>query len=196
MPKITKIVLASLLLSALVLSRLVSIQTEFLRTGIGYLPIVLSGILLGPWWCAGIAALGDVIGMMLFPKGVFFPGFTLSTFLAGLIYGYFLHNTKSNKSFLIRLVIAVTLVSAFVNVGLNSLWLIITVKKASIAIIPARAIANLVKIPLKVASIFALKLAIDPLVKKFLLKNRDGSAFIPLPEGAKEPKQETKTETV
>ncbi|MDR1362465.1 MAG: folate family ECF transporter S component [Spirochaetaceae bacterium] len=192
MSKVKKIALASLLLSALVLSRLISIQTELLRTGIGFMPIVLCGILLGPWWCAGIAALGDVVGMTLFPKGVFFPGFTLSTFLAGLIYGFFLYNTKNNKQFLIHLIIASLLVTVFVNIGLNSLWLMITTKKASLAFIPARILANAIKLPLKIASIFLLKLFIDPLVKKFLLESKDTNEFIP-PVEAK--KQEYKVET-
>ena len=45
---------------------------------------------------AGVAyALGDLLGMMIFPNGSYFPGFTLTAFLTGVIYGlYYTENQK------------------------------------------------------------------------------------------------------
>ena len=41
---------------------------------------------------AGVAyAIGDILGMMIFPSGSYFPGFTLTAFLTGVIYGVVLY---------------------------------------------------------------------------------------------------------
>ena len=40
------------------------------------------------------AALGDLAGALLFPTGAFFPGFTATAALTGLIYGLFLYKSR------------------------------------------------------------------------------------------------------
>ncbi|GHV19751.1 folate ECF transporter [Spirochaetia bacterium] len=170
MPKIKKIVLSALLLAILiVVERLVSVQTPILRISFAYVPIMLSAILLGPAYSAGIAAVGDIIGALLFPKGAFFPGFTLSAFLTGLTYGLLLYNTKNNKAFFIRLIISCALVLIFVHIGLTSLWLVITVKKAFLAFASVRIISAAVLWPVQVGTIFVLKLFLDKPIQQFLI---------------------------
>lgn len=89
--------------------------------------------------------------MVLLPKAMFFPGFTLSTFLTALIYGFVLY--KKPKT-LTRIIVAVLLVSIIVNLGLNSLWLSMMYDKAFIAIFPGRVISNIIGVPLRVALIY------------------------------------------
>ncbi|MDR2658740.1 MAG: folate family ECF transporter S component [Spirochaetaceae bacterium] len=174
MSKVNKLVLASLLLAILiVVERLISVQTQFLRISFAYVPIMMSAILLGPAWSAGVATLGDVIGMMLFPKSGFFPGFTLSALLTGLIHGFFLYNTKNNKQFLIRLIISTITVLVFIHIGLTSLWLVIMYKKAFILFASTRVIAAVILLPIEVSSIFLLKVFLDPAIKKFLARGGD-----------------------
>jgi ECF transporter S component (folate family) len=170
--KVKKLVLASLLLTVLiVVERLVSIETQFLRVSFAYVPIMLSGILLGPVWSGAVAALGDMIGMIMFPKGAYFPGFTLSAFLTGLIHGLFLFNTKDNRQFLIRLIAGTFIVLLCIHTGLNSLWLVIMYKKAFAVFAPARVIAAVIMFPIQTGTMFLLKLFLDAPIKKFL--NRD-----------------------
>jgi ECF transporter S component (folate family) len=166
--KVNKLVLASLLLAILiVLERLVSIQTQFLRVSFAYVPITLTAILLGPAWSAGVAALGDVIGALFLPKGSFFPGFTLSAALTGLIHGLFLYNAKNNRQFLIRLILSTFTVLLFIHIGLTSLWLVIMYKRAFVAFASTRVISAAILLPIEIGTVFMLKQFLEPIVKRF-----------------------------
>lgn len=170
MPKVKKLVLASLLLAILiVVERLVSFQTPVLRISFAYVPIILSAILLGPLWSTLIAGVGDIIGALLFPKGVFFPGFTLSALLTGLVYGLLLYNTKSNRAFLVRLLISNFLVLLSIHIGLTSLWVAITVGKAFLIIAPTRIISAAILFPIEVSTIYLLKRFLEKSINKYLL---------------------------
>ena len=47
------------------------------------------------WYPSALcAALGDLAGALLFPTGAFFPGFTATAALTGLIYGLFLYKSR------------------------------------------------------------------------------------------------------
>lgn len=56
-----------------ILTRFLSIQTPTIRIGFGFVPIALSAILLGPWRGGLTAVLADLLGMLLFSKGMYFP---------------------------------------------------------------------------------------------------------------------------
>ena len=53
-----------------VLTRFLSINTDFLRIGFGFLPVACVGILFGPLWAGAAYAVGDVLGMLIFPSGI------------------------------------------------------------------------------------------------------------------------------
>jgi ECF transporter S component (folate family) len=170
MPKVKKVVLAGLLLAVLIVfQRYISIETQFLRLSLAYVPLILIGTLLGPVWGAIIGVAGDLLGMLLMPKASFFPGFTLNALLIGIIYGTLLYNRPNNKSYLIRLVISILIVHLFVNLGLNTLWLSIMYKRAFMALIATRMVANFIQIPIQIGSMFAIKVFLDKPVKKYLL---------------------------
>ena len=151
MKKIKKIIISALLLAAsIVINRFLSINTSILSIGFTFVPLMLSGIILGWKYSLVIAGLADLIGALLFPFGSFFIGYTISALLTGLVYGLLLYNKegfKFNKKFLIRLIIAILIVCIFINGGLNTLWLILTSKKATIAILPTRILKQLIMIP-------------------------------------------------
>jgi len=59
-----------------------------LRIGFGGLPITLAGILFGPLVGGAVGIVADLIGFMLNPMGgSYFPGFTISAALSGVIPG-------------------------------------------------------------------------------------------------------------
>jgi ECF transporter S component (folate family) len=179
MTKVKKLVLGSLLLAALiVVERLVSIQTPILRISVAYVPLILSGILLGWRWSTLIAVLGDLLGMLLFPKGAYFPGYTLSAALTGLVYGLLLYKsiTKSNREFLIRLIVSNLIVLVFISIGLTSFWIVLTVKKAFVAILPMRLISAAIRFPVETGTMFLLKIFLAGPVNKFLYDAEDAGA--------------------
>ena len=75
--------IALLIALQIVFTRFFSVTMPVLRIGFGFLPVAVTSILYGPVWGGIAAAMADVIGMMLFPSGTYFPGFPLSAMLSG-----------------------------------------------------------------------------------------------------------------
>ena len=153
MKKIKIIIICGLLLaSAIVINR-------FLKADEIGTAVKLAGILLGWKYSLIIAALTDLIGALLFPFGAYFVGYTISSALTGLVYGLLLYRKgefKVDKKFMIRLIISILIVCIFINGGLNTLWLVLTSKKAFLAILPTRVIKQLLMIPIMFLTITGL----------------------------------------
>ncbi|GER67722.1 folate ECF transporter [Weizmannia acidilactici] len=149
---VKKIVLAGLFIALEVIStRFLSIQTPVLRIGFTFIPTALSACILGPLFAGITAGLADVIGMMLFPaEGAYFPGFTLSAFLAGAIYGLFFY--KKPVRFW-RVCLAVLIITIFVNLGLDTLWLWMLTGKGILGLLPARMMKSAIMFPIQVITI-------------------------------------------
>ncbi|WP_414839514.1 folate family ECF transporter S component [Carnobacterium sp. TMP28] len=138
----------------IILTRFVAIETPIVRIGFGFLPIAIIAMLYGPWIAGTAAAMADFMGIMLFPKiALYFPGFTLSAFLGGVIYGLILY--KKPKT-LKRVILAVLLITVIINLGLNTLWLKIILDKAIYAIFPARIIQSLVLAPVNCLLLYGI----------------------------------------
>ena len=125
MTKNKKIILSALLLALLiVLSRFLSIKTPIMKISFAFVPTMFCAIWLGPKYSVAINVLGDIIGATLFPTGPYFVGYTISTAVAGLIYGLVLYKKTSDaytdKQFIIRLIISSTLVAVISNMLLTT----------------------------------------------------------------------------
>ena len=103
-----------------VFTRVLAINTPLMKIGLGFAAVALSAMLYGPLWAALTAALGDLIGALLFPTGAYFPGFTLTAALTGLLFGLFLY--RREKSWL-RAFLAALTNSLFVTLVLNTLMI-------------------------------------------------------------------------
>ena len=145
---------------AVVLSKLVSINISFLRIGFGFLPIAVLAILYGPVVAAVGYALADLIGAWLLPTGQFFPGFTVSAILTGLIFGWVLYKKEVT---LARALLASALVCLVVNLLLNTWWLTFIIGKGFTVLLASRAVKELVAIPVMAVLIV--------LVDRYVLKN-------------------------
>lgn len=115
------------------------IQSDIIRISFGFIPLSLSGMLFGPIYGGICGAISDLLGMVIASKGSYFPGFTLSAFLSGAIYGLFLYKKPKN---LARITLAVLCISVFVNLGLNTLWLTILQGQGYLGMLPVRAKQN------------------------------------------------------
>lgn len=130
----------------IILTRFCSIQTDIIRIGFGFLPVAMVGIMFGPLWAGAAYAIGDVLGMIIFPPAGYFPGFTLTAFLTGLTFGYFLHGkTPSLRTILIPVLI----VCLGLNLFLDTLWLNIMYGQGYLAILPARIIKCGIMLPIQ-----------------------------------------------
>lgn len=82
--------LALLISLSIVLTRIASITIPFegvvtLRLGFGPLPVIIAGLLFGPYYGAIVGILGDIIGFNLNPMGPYLPQFTVIAGLHGLL---------------------------------------------------------------------------------------------------------------
>ena len=87
--------LAMLIAIEVILSRFLSVNAWNIKIGFGFIPVVIAAVLYGPLAGGIVGALSDFIGALLFPIGTYFPGFTLSSFLMGVVFGLFLYKKQS-----------------------------------------------------------------------------------------------------
>lgn len=178
MSKNKKIILGALLLAMeIILSRFLSIKTPILTIGFSFVPAILCAIWLGPKWSILIAVLADLIGATLFPFGSFFIGYTVTTAVAAVIYGFLLYkkeeDTYTDKQFIVRMILAVVLVTFIANIGLNTLWLSITTGKAFMVLMVSRIVKELIMVPIKVILMLFLERVLRKPFNKYLRVEND-----------------------
>ena len=100
-----------------IFTRLLAINTPLMKIGFGFAAVALAAMMFGPIWAMFTAALGDFVGSMIFPVGPFFPGFTLTAALTGLIFGLCLYNKRGSK---LRPIIAAALNCLLVTLIANT----------------------------------------------------------------------------
>lgn len=93
--------------------------TESIRISLDFIPIVVTAVLFGPVPAMIISILADVLGAFLFPVGPYFPGFTVTAALTGLLYGLMLYRSQAMP----RVAAAVLLHQGILSLLLNTLWL-------------------------------------------------------------------------
>ena len=131
----------------IVLSRFCSINAWDLKIGFSFLPVAVAAMRLGPLEAAVVAAVSDFVGAVLFPIGAYFPGFTLSSFLTGMICGYFLRQRP--LSFM-QICIPFLMIFLIVDLGLNTLWLTILYHKAASLFFLSRLATNTFCLPVHI----------------------------------------------
>ena len=154
------------LLTALeiVLSRFLSLSAWNTKIGFAFVPVVLAALLLGPLPAAIVAALADFLGALLFPVGAYFPGFTLTAFLMGLCYGFFLYK----KQRFWRILGAVAVHQLVLSLLLNTLWISILYGSPYKALLVTR-------LP-QCAILSAVQLVLIPLIVQVLPRLKGGAA--------------------
>ena len=118
---------------------------DYIKIGFATIPAQIVYYLFGPAVGAGFGVAKDVLNYIVKPTGAFFPGFTFSAMLAGMLYGSFFY--KQNLTFK-RILAAEFVVSLVCNVILGTLWLTILYEKGYLAILPMRALKNLIMWPI------------------------------------------------
>ncbi|NBI83701.1 folate family ECF transporter S component [Clostridiaceae bacterium] len=106
-----------------------------MRIGVGFLTNASIGMLYGPMVCMMMGFCTDILGFLMNPGtggGGYFPGYTLTAMVAGVIWGLFLYRPDGapdsktlagRLSFPLRTLAARILITLICNVFLNTLWL-------------------------------------------------------------------------
>lgn len=147
------VVMALLIALEIILTRFLSIETPTLRIGFGFLPVAIMAILYGPWWTGAAGIVGDLVGMTLMPKAAFFPGFTLTAFLTGAIFGLILYKKPVTWK---RTLVAALAVNIICSLFLDTIWLSMMYGDSFLVLMPARLIKVIIMIPLETILIYTV----------------------------------------
>lgn len=147
------VVTAFLMAMEVILTRFLSLFLITIRIGFGFLPVAITAILYGPFWAGAAYALGDLIGMVIFPTGPYFPGFTITAFLTGAVYGLILHKKPVSWK---RTLLAASIVCIVLNLGLDTFWLYMLYDKGFFALLPTRLVKCAVMLPIQVLAIHVI----------------------------------------
>ena len=150
----TKMLVTAALLIAMqiILSRFLSINAWNLKIGFAFTAVFVAAYLYGPWFSAVVAAVADVVGASLFPSGAFFPGFTLTAVLTGLVFGLFLYKKQTPG----RIIAAVAIDQLILGLLLNSYWISVLYGSPYVPLLATRAVQCLVMMPVMYFTISAL----------------------------------------
>lgn len=99
---------------------------DMMRFSLSFIPVVIAARKFGFLASTAVYGLGDLVGAIAFPTGgAFFPGYTLTAAIVGLIFGLFLQPAKKEESTLSRNVKIVLSILSTQFIGsflLNSYW--------------------------------------------------------------------------
>lgn len=155
--------IAMLLAISIVLSFFTIQVSESLRLGLGYLITATMGMLFGPV-TAGIAAgVGDIVKYLIKPSGAFFPGFTITAILGGILYGMVFYHSRVT---LVRVIVAKTLTNVLLNILLNTFWLSILMGKGFWGLVPSRVIKNIALLPVEILLLYTVLRIVNVIVGK------------------------------
>ena len=119
--------------------------TDSLKISLAHLAIAPTAILFGPVVAGLQGALSDILGFLLKPTGPYFPGFTLSAALLGVIYGMLLYKTRRAPW---QIIAARIIVCLLVNILLNTVFLTMLYGPSRLATLPLRALKNIIQLPI------------------------------------------------
>lgn len=141
---------------------------ENLRIYFTFLIVGIEGMVLGPV-SAGLSGLiTDLVSFLIHPTGPFFPGYTLSSILSGMIYGIFLFQPPCK---LYKVCLAKLSVNLFVNIGLGSLWSAMLFSKGYYYYLAKSAIKNVLLLPIEIILLYlTLKVVLPHLKRSGFLK--------------------------
>jgi ECF transporter S component (folate family) len=100
----------------------------------------------------------DILKYLIKPTGPYFPGFTISAAIGGLIYGSLLYKRPISLK---RILIAELVVSIVCNMLLGTYWLTVMYGKGFFAILPMRVFKNLIMWPINSMIFYTIGKALE-----------------------------------
>lgn len=136
----------------ILLSRFLSLSAWNVKIGFSFLPVAVAAILFGALSAGIVAAVADVLGAILFPIGVYFPGFTLTAFLTGVLFGLCFGRRQSAG----RILLASAVDQLVFGLLLNTLWISVLNGVAFLPLMGTRVFQCVGMLPMQVLSLCTL----------------------------------------
>lgn len=170
------VLLAVLLALAVIAGQFLSFGTNVLQVSFRFVINTIIATLAGPIWTGLSLAVSDIIGTLLFGKYGYFPGFTFSAFIVGLLYGLFFFRKKllwAKWQDWVYTFFAMAIIMFLDTAFFNTLWVTI-LYKAPFSINLAARLPLLWQIPLRTFVVMLILPVLQeiPLIKKSLSLSR------------------------
>lgn len=163
--RVLRLVVCGMLIAlGVVLKGLLSAKQWNIEFGFAFVAAAAAAYLYGPLAAALVHGSTDFICAFLFPKGDFFPGFTLTAALIGLIYGWCFYNSRK----VWRTSLAVVLTQVFCSLLLNTLWISILYHTSFWAFLYTRLLQAVVMGTIQIVLLPVVLLALERGVKPLL----------------------------
>lgn len=146
----------------IILSRF-TIHTWNLKIGFSFVPVVVAAVFYGPVAAGLVGAIGDVLSAVLFPVGAFFPGFTFSAFLTGIVFGILLRKKQN----LPNVLLSVAIVQLCISQGMNTFFISVLYGSPFRALFVTRMYQTLVMSVIQVVSIVLISKKLIPVLRKY-----------------------------
>lgn len=126
--------------------------TNLIEIRFQMLPIAVGGMMFGPLVGGIMGAMEDVLSYIIRPTGPFFPGFSVSAAVGGVIFGVMLRN----KTTILRIFFTEIVYTLVVSIFLNNIWLSVLYGNAFLAVMLARLPQSLLMIPVNTVILTAV----------------------------------------
>ena len=155
---------AILIAMQIILSRFLSINAWNLKIGFAFVAIFAAAYFYGPAFSVTVAVISDVLGALLFPSGSFFPGFTVTALLTGLLYGCLLYKKQTPG----RIIMTVLVDQLILGLVVNTYWLSILYGTTFGAVVITRIFQCMIMIPVQFITISLLMKKLPALKREVL----------------------------
>lgn len=126
--------------------------TNLIEIRFQMLPIAVGGMLFGPAVGGVMGAMEDILSYIIKPTGPFFPGFSISAAVGGVIFGLMLRK----KASVLRVFLTEVVYTAVVSICLNNIWLSVLYGRAFLPVMIARLPQSLIMIPVNTVLLAAV----------------------------------------
>lgn len=143
---------------AVVLGAFTLVLGDYIKIGFSTIANQFVYYLYGPVVGGLFGGVLDILKYLVKPTGAFFPGWTISAAVAGVLYGCFLYRRPLS---LRRVLAAELAVSVVCNMLLGTLWLTVMYEKGFLALLPMRVIKNLIMWPVNSLIFYSMAWALE-----------------------------------
>ncbi len=143
---------------SVILGALTLVVGDYIKIGFSTISNQFVYYLFGPVAGGLFGGALDILKYMVKPTGAFFPGWTVSAVIAGVLYGCFLYRRPLS---LRRVLLAELVVSVVCNMLLGTLWLTMMYDKGFLALLPARVLKNLIMWPINSLIFYSMAWAME-----------------------------------
>ncbi len=143
----TLVLTALFIALGIVLGQLFSIQlTQNMKIGVSFIATQLTATLFGPVVGGIMGGVTDILKFIMKPTGGFSILWTLNAIVGPVLYGIMLYKKRIT---LWRILCSKAVVAVVVNIGMSCAWSAILNGQAFLALIPAKALQQVIQVPIQ-----------------------------------------------